>query len=198
MQKPIFISAALAAAGAILLAGCGAASSAEQSSGKASVPAATGFTQTTQASQTSTGSASGTPRCTVSQLSVRQMREDGAAGSRGLDYAFTNRSAARCSLYGYPGLGMLDKAGERMLTDVLRSPSVVVPRVAERQVLLAPGGRAWFYAGYSDVSTGSCPAAARLEVTPPDAYGHLVIPTGISPCGGVIHVSPVFAGMPRV
>ena len=73
------------------------------------------------------------------------------------------------------------------------SPSVVVPSVPERRVTLAPGGTARAYGGYSDVGPIPCRQASSLEVTPPDAYGHLTIELTTAPCGGIIHVSPVFS-----
>jgi hypothetical protein len=109
-----------------------------------------------------------------------------------MDFTLTNHSHTTCSLFGYPGLGLLDAAGHPLKTVVLRSPSVVVPQVAERLVVLHPGGQASFYAGFSDVDPQPCLKAASLEVTPPNAYNHLVTAGGIAPCGGVIHVSPVF------
>jgi hypothetical protein len=127
----------------------------------------------------------------VSQLSA-SFGTDGAAGSIALHFTLTNRSTGTCSLYGYPGLGMLDAAGHALTTTVLRSPSVVVPQIAERLVVLHPGDQARFDAGYSDVDPQPCLKAANMEVTPPNAYNHLVIAAAIAPCGGIIHVSPVF------
>jgi hypothetical protein len=48
----------------------------------------------------------------------------------------------RCSLYGYPGLGLLDRAGDLLPTHVLRTRTAVVLAVPERRVDLAPGGTA--------------------------------------------------------
>ena len=152
----------------------------------------------TTTTQPATGTAATPPRCSISQLRVRQTSSNGAAGSIGLTFAFTNVSSTTCTLFGYPGMQMLAAGGGSLPTTVIRAPSVVVPAVAERTVILGPNAIASFYAGYSDVSAGSCPQAARLEVTPPNAYDHLVIATSIAPCRGRINVSPVFAGKPRV
>jgi hypothetical protein len=184
---------ALVAVPAAALAGCGG-----------STAATVTRTVTTTAPAPSTAAqagstASAAARCRVGQLAVHQTEQQGAAGSIHLDYAFTNTSSKACTLDGYPGLGLLDAHGRPLPTHVLRQPSVVVPAVAERRVTLAPGRRAWFYAGYSDVSPTACIVASRLEVTPPDAYGHLTIPTRMAPCGGGrINVSPVFAHAPRI
>jgi Domain of unknown function (DUF4232) len=189
---------ALIAASPIVLAGCGSAAS---SSSTHTVTSTVTQTVTTTASApggggTSTGgsstSSSSAPRCRTSQLGFR-FSTDGAAGSIHINGDLTNRSQTTCSLYGYPGLGLLGKSGAALPATVVRSPSVVVPAVAEKLVVLAPGQTARFYAGYSDVDPQPCPSAVRLEVTPPNAYTHLTVPAAIAPCGGIIHVSPVFA-----
>jgi len=189
---------------AMAAAGCGAAAAStvtvttqphhHRPSGAGSASTSTAAIASTQPATTTTTP----PRCTVSQLSVRQTSSNGAAGSIGLTYAFTNISGSTCSLFGYPGMLMLNASGKPLPTTVVRAPSVVVPSVAEHTVVLAPNAIASFYAGYSDVSASSCPQASRLEVTPPNAYDHLVISTSIAPCRGRINVSPVFAGKPTV
>lgn len=189
---------------AMAAAGCGAAAAStvtvttqphhHRPSGGGTPSTSTPSIASTQTTTTTTTP----PRCTVSQLSVRQTSSNGAAGSIGLTYAFTNISRSTCSLFGYPGMLMLNASGKPLPTTVVRAPSVVVPSVAEHTVVLAPNAIASFYAGYSDVSASSCPQASRLEVTPPNDYDHLVISTAIAPCRGRINVSPVFAGKPTV
>lgn len=183
---------ALAAAAPVLLAGCGSAAS-------SSNPVTHTTTQTVTTTVTagngtggSSASSASVPRCLTSQLGFR-LSTNGAAGSIHLNGDLTNRSQTTCSLYGYPGLGLLDRSGAALPTTVLRSPSAVVPYVPEKLVVLAPNQTARFYAGYSDVDTQPCRSAAKLEVTPPNAYTHLTVPAAIAPCGGIIHVSPVFA-----
>ena len=180
---------------AALASGCGAATASTVTTHAHQPPPATSGV-TTAGATTSTSVVP--PRCTVGQLTVRQTSSNGAAGSVGLTYAFTNISATACSLHGYPGMQMLAAGGTALPTTVLRAPSVVVPSVVEHTVVLAPNAIASFYAGYSDVSAGSCPRAARLELTPPNAYDHLTIASSISPCRGRINVSPVFAGAPKI
>jgi hypothetical protein len=190
---------------AVLAGGCGAAAASTaanhgHSHHHRSQPAGGGGTTAIPIASTGTTASTTTtpPRCTVSQLRVRQTSSNGAAGSIGLTFAFTNVSSTTCSLFGYPGMQMLAASGGPLPTTVVRKPSVVVPSVPERTVVLAPHAIASFYAGYSDVSADSCPQASRLEVTPPNAYDHLVIPTTIAPCRGTINVSPVFAGAPSM
>ena len=180
---------ALAAAAPVLLAGCGSAASSSSPVTHTTTPTVTTTVTGTGGSSSSSASV---PRCLTSQLGFR-LSTNGAAGSIHLNGDLTNRSQTTCSLYGYPGLGLLDKTGTALPTTVLRSPSVVVPSVPEKLVVLAPNQTARFYAGYSDVDPQPRRSAAKLEVTPPNAYTHLTVPAAIAPCGGIIHVSPVFA-----
>jgi hypothetical protein len=72
----------------------------------------------------------------------------------------------------------------------------VVPPEPELNVVMTPGQHGSFYAGYSDVPTGSqtCPTSSYLEVTPPNDFKHFTMPLRIMPCGGKITVSPVVHG----
>jgi hypothetical protein len=137
------------------------------------------------------GSAS-VPRCRTSQLSFL-LGTNGATGSIELYSTFTNHSHTSCSLYGYPGLALLSRSGSPMRTVVLRTRTPVIPKVAEHLVVLKPGSRASFYGGFLDSLPLPCPRAAKLEVTPPNDDAHLTVAAAITPCHGVIHVSPVFA-----
>ncbi len=106
-------------------------------------------------------------------------------------------SPSPCFLEGYPGLQLLSSGGSPLPTNVVRKGSYPFTAMPPTRVTLATGQSADFNLGYSDVPSGSetsCPAAASLEVTPPDATDHLVVAASLSPCGGgTIVVSPVFA-----
>lgn len=120
----------------------------------------------------------------------------GAAGHVGGTFTFRNISSSTCTLFGYPGMLMLNSSGAAIHTEVVRGSSVVVPAISPTTVTLHPSRPASFFFGYADVPTGSqtCPASTRVEITPPNAFGHLIIAANLSPCGGVITVSPVVAG----
>lgn len=150
-------------------------------------------------------SASSAPRCLTSQLTVKPGSPEGAAGSIGEVVHFENVSRTRCELEGYPGLLMLGANGRPLATDVHRGSSVTVASRPVALVVLAPAGEASFDIGYAD-STGfgneRCPTSTRVEVTPPNDYGHLTIAWRLQPYGGniphlrcgEITVSPVYAG----
>ncbi len=130
---------------------------------------------------------------------------NGAAGSVGYTDDFENVSNATCTLYGYPGLQMLNASGLPIPTDVIRATSVTVPYVPEKLVTLAPGARADFSMGFA-ASTGyggaQCPTSTRVEFTAPNDFQSLTVTLAIRPYGGPdiaqvhcgeIHVSPVYA-----
>jgi Protein of unknown function (DUF4232) len=144
----------------------------------------------------SAASAASTQRCRLNQLSLARPKSNGALGSVRLRFVFTNRSTATCKLFGFPGLQMLNKHHANLHTVVIRGTSNVVPPEPELDVVMTPGQHGSFYAGYSDVPTGTqtCPAASFLEVTPPNAFKHFTQLSHIAPCGGKITVSPVVHG----
>ena len=182
------------------LAACGATQSQSQTRASTKTAAGTRVRQQQQAAASDTTelttAAAAAPRCTLSDLSLAQPVSNGAMGSIALHFTFTNTSSARCSLYGYPGMGRLNADKQAMPTTVVRGTSVVVPAEPERTVVLAPGGHASFFAGYSDVPSGpaGCPKSAYVEVTPPNDYGHFTLPLSADVCRRTITVSPVIAG----
>jgi hypothetical protein len=133
-----------------------------------------------------------TARCERRQLHLATPRTNGAAGTIHLIFTFRNRSATTCTMFGYPGMRLLNKHHRAMPTTVIREPAT------EQSVLVAPGGRASFAASYSDVPTGSqrCPAATYAAVWPPNDFRTLTVafPFPAQVCGGGMHVWPVVPG----
>lgn len=148
--------------------------------------------------------ASSPPRCYTTQLTVAPGPAQGAAGSIGQSVHFRNVSVHACTLYGYPGMQMLNGSGHDLTTYVHRGSSVTVMQRPVRLVTLGPGQQAAFDIGYAD-ATGfgneRCPASARVEITPPNDYKALTITWRLQPYGGsiphlecgLINVSPVYA-----
>jgi ABC-type Fe3+-hydroxamate transport system substrate-binding protein len=140
-----------------------------------------------------------TQRCERRQLTLAPPTSNGALGSVGLRFTFTNRSATACHLFGFPGIRLRHRDGRPLATTVIRGTSVVVPHEPERTVTLAPGGRASFFAGYSDVPTGNqrCPSSSLAQVWAPNDFRSITVPMRATACGGVITVSPVVPGRPQ-
>jgi hypothetical protein len=134
-------------------------------------------------------------RCTVSMLLGELRRPTAGAGQRQAKLLLTNVTRRTCSLAGFPGGLLLDARNRPLPTRVVRNPG---HRVAT--VTLAPGESAkttlqWgAIAGAGDRQTGRCePPPARIEITPPNATGHLVLPWRNGPVceRGRIVVNPV-------
>ena len=155
---------------------------------------------------TTTSAQAGSTPCISAQLAVELGQSGGAAGSVGVVVSFKNTSSAACSLYGYPGLQMLDSAGHPIATEVIRGTSTTVPSVPEDAVQVAPGAEASFNLGFPDATgygSASCPTSTNVEFTPPNAVQPITIPWQIQPYGGStiaqlqcgqITVSPVYSG----
>jgi hypothetical protein len=147
-------------------------------------------------------SGAGLQRCHRSQLRAQLGQANGAAGSIRISATFRNTSSSTCSLEGYPGMQMLNKAGKKIPTSVHRGLPGTAP---VRTVSLAPGGAARFYMGFAD-ATGygnkKCPASARVKVTAPNDFSSITVAWHLQPYGGtiphlhcgLISVSPVQAG----
>jgi hypothetical protein len=193
----------LAPLAAVLIAGCGSgAHSATRSSGR-------GTSGATAASGPAGTSGPGTPqntvsqRCTPQQLRLVHVGSEGATGHIQASFQFRNVSQKACTLFGYPGAQMLDAKGNKLATRVQRGGAFFAEtRRAPRKVLLGPGQPARFVFGYStnpeygSGTTGApqtCPAAAKLEITPPNTYSQLVVAVSdFAPCGGVLVAGPVY------
>ncbi|MGH9058832.1 MAG: DUF4232 domain-containing protein [Acidimicrobiales bacterium] len=135
-------------------------------------------------------------------MSAGRTSTGAATGHVGQVITFRNTSSTPCTLEGYPGLGMLDAQGHAIATKVSRGTSYIVHAQKPALVTVAPGGKASFALGYTDATGYSgmhCPSSSSLEVTPPNAYHHLVISDHLSPYGpcGKITVSPVYPGSGR-
>ncbi len=177
-------------AGAAVLAACGSTGtttkphstkSKAHASSKAKAPAKSGNTGNKPSTQ-----ATPTSRCHSSKLSVALVQFEGAAGSTIATYVFTNSGSATCTLFGYPGLGLLGTGGTGLSTTVIRQPA------PESTVTLQPSGHAWFMMEFSN-STGyanaQCPTSVSLEITPPNSYHYLVVSGRggqLNPYGGTV------------
>jgi hypothetical protein len=133
------------------------------------------------------------PRCLFRNLRMPSPQANGAAGTIRLRYVLWNVGPATCSMFGYPGMGLVNRYGQSMQTRVIRAPATAYT------VLVPSGGRASFYAKYSDVPRGTetCPAAKAALVWPPNDYKALTaaFPYPARACGGRITVLPVVAGV---
>ncbi|MEU8325401.1 DUF4232 domain-containing protein [Nonomuraea sp. NPDC048881] len=129
-------------------------------------------------------------RCSAAQLQVRLGTIDAGAGNRNAPLVFTNSSRTACTLYGHPGLIMIDKQGDTLRTRVRRTAG------PKHRVTVKPGGSARTTLHWTVVETGAetaCPSPARLLVIPPDERSYLNVPfdAGQVCDGGRLDVTPL-------
>lgn len=139
------------------------------------------------------------PTCQNIQLLIRPHSSNGAAGHIGLIYRIHNLSGRPCSLYGYPGVQLLDRHFVSMPTTVTRGGSFI-GSIPKQRVSLPAGGNAYFTLLYSDVPTGNgpCRTARNLMIFAPNNFLPVVTYAapnggGITACNGAVNVSPVIA-----
>ena len=118
------------------------------------------------------------PRCEPQNLSASLRGPQSAAGYReGVILTLTNTGQRSCSLDGYPGLGLLDRAHRAVPSHTFWGPTWFDPDPGRQLIVLSPGETASAdLAWTSGALLGHAVFAAYLIVTPPDDFGHLVIP----------------------
>ena len=182
-----------------MLTGCSSGSSTTTTGAGPTTPTTSASASTTSSHPATSTTAAGPTRCATSALSGSVVGSSGAAGTIETSVALKSTAPGTCVLGGYPGLQLLGAGGAALPTTVVRKGSYSFTSMAPTTVTVASGQSVYFNIGYSDVPVGSettCPTSASLEVTPPNAYDHLVVAATLAPCGGgSLTVSPVFASV---
>lgn len=148
------------------------------------------------------GPTEGVARCHTRDLSAAFSYRLGSSGMGHVGYIIelTNTSAHPCTVYGHPGLQLLDAHHKPLPTHVQWNG-----QVPNRVVTLAPAASASASAyfspdipGVGDAQSGACqPVAAYTEITAPNETTHLVVPVTppTSVCErGTMSVSALVAG----
>lgn len=177
------------------------------SASPSAAPAPTTPPPTQAPSPTTPSVPAGTAGCTVSQLTLRVHDKTAATSHYGVIFTFHNASATTCTLYGFPGLQLLDAQGRPLPTSVNWGSDYVVHPQQPTLVALRPGDEASFTLGATspDPYGLTCPTSSQLLVTPPNETRSLTIayalssaegtdPDGGHPVCGRVTVSPVYAG----
>jgi hypothetical protein len=138
--------------------------------------------------------------CHNVQLAIRPQSSQGAAGHIALIYRIHNLSNRSCTLFGYPGVQLLDRNFISVPTTVHRGPGGLVGAFVPRTVTLGAGGNAYFALGYSDVPVNNhpCSSARYLMIFAPNDFLPVVTYAsaprgGLITCTGNVDVSPVTA-----
>ncbi len=173
--------------------------SAASSGEAASTPTASTHPSTTPAAS-GTGTAAAPPgspsvspaRCTHDRLRLSLGRVSPGAGNRYAPLVFTNTGTRPCSLHGYPGVTLLDSAGDRIGEPARRRGPDAGP------LTLEPGGsvHAALHTVAEGVTNEPCrPPAAQVQAYPPGSTRALRAPAdSFRVCGGVFEVGAVEPG----
>jgi hypothetical protein len=114
-------------------------------------------------------------RCHTADLSA-SLEEAGAAAGTSYRYVvMTNSAGPRCTMYGYPGVSLVDAGGAQIGKPAERNP-VKSPQV----VTLQPHASAYALVGFPNPGNyppGACSSAqsASLRVYPPDELRSLLV-----------------------
>jgi Protein of unknown function (DUF4232) len=143
-------------------AGGGATTSAATPAPSATMSSLAASTPASSSASASGPAAAAAGRCHTSGLAVTISAPRGpAGGQQTMSLVFTNTSPAACTMFGYPGVNLVEGSTQWSLQRQSATPKTVV---------LSPGGQAsatltilrW------DTGDGVSYTPSRLDVTPPD------------------------------
>jgi hypothetical protein len=124
----------------------------------------------------------------------------GSAGTIQVSFLVANVGAKACTILGYPTLQLLSSNLTAMTTTTVPGMAAFGPAAANaapKTQHVAVGGHVEFILQYSDVPSGTettCPAAASVNVYPPNSATPFNVVTAIDACDlGTLNVSPFFA-----
>jgi hypothetical protein len=114
--------------------------------------------------------------CGAQQLSAGLHGFQAGVGNRGFILSLTNTGSSSCTLYGYPGLGLENASHQVLPSHTHWGATYFYPDSGRNLIVLSPGETASadvaYHHGFGQ-STDS--VATYLEVTPPNAYTHLIV-----------------------
>ncbi|WP_084724561.1 DUF4232 domain-containing protein [Streptacidiphilus melanogenes] len=140
--------------------------------------------------------------CSTADLKVALHPDDNQAGvgNFGEDLVFTNASRQTCTVYGYPGLGLLGSTHGALPIKVVWGSTYFVHDPGRHTVTLRPGQSAWADLAWNAPYGVKSVKPAYLEVTPPNQWTHVTLrfaPGAID--DSALHVTALAAGSaPRV
>lgn len=202
------VAALAAVAGCGLLTACGTAAPAPRPTTTVTVRASTGTGSGTSASPAASPAtsqapagvaAAGSAGCLASALQPTLGVFQGTAGTFYQVVVLTNTSASTCTLYGYPGVSFVTKAGGQQVG----AAATRNPLEPTALVTLPPGGQANMIVGLHDA--GNYPPAECqptsvdwLRIYPPGDYGSVYVQYKAQTCASqaelVLSVTAVRTG----
>jgi hypothetical protein len=190
VRVSVLLTAAICLTGALLSA-CGGTSATPKSSTTTTraLPRTSTVTTAPQPSSTTTTptSSGSVTSCSTGQLTLSFQTKEPAGGIQPGLVILTNSGLTTCTVAGYPGVSFLDSASQPVGPDAARTSGT------GSLVTLQSGQEASSYLQVEENACGSQPpAAAFLQVYPPNQTTALTIPTNLDACTS--QVFPLEAG----
>jgi hypothetical protein len=185
----------------LMAVGCGNSSATKPSTASPRRPStsttispatATSITPTTQPTSASSMPVVALATCQPSQLSVSVSDQMGAVGTGHQIISLANSGPSPCTLYGFPGLGLLNSAGQSVPLQVTRATAAGMsfPAIPKLTITLTAGGGAAAFG--MEWSNGPSTGTYSLQVTPPNDTGYLVVPDQVDVfANSQVSVTPV-------
>ncbi len=117
----------------------------------------------------------GTMRCLSSQVTPGVVGYQAGVGNVGVAISLTNRSSSACSLYGYPGVGLVSSNDAILPVATNRGQGYTFSDPGPTDQVLSPGGAAYFDVGYTDMPMGQ-PSSSLLEINVPNGTNPMFLP----------------------
>lgn len=198
---------------ALVVAACGGSKpnvAASPTTIAASNPGAPGVSATTEATPTTLAPTTLAPTttepntavihaCSTSMLSASVSGDNGAAGTIYSNLIFKNIGSTTCTLFGYPGVSLVDCCGHQIGAAVPRDPSTY----GEGTVTLTSGETVGAVFSYHDAyvnTVANCQPtnATGLRIYPPNQTAALFVPDALLVCAnaatnGTAAIEPVTA-----
>ena len=176
MGKPRMFGVGVAVSVVALLAVAGCAAKPTAAARSAAPVTSTSTTSTPAPSESPSGSGSGSTtgthsiqRCHTSDLTGHVEGHGEGAGQRYAVLGLTNKTARSCTIYGYPGLQLVDAHGQARQTSAHWDRSTVPTRLVVRPRQTVWALLHWTVIPADDENANNCaPDTAALRVIPPD------------------------------
>ena len=128
------------------------------------------------------------PRAHIGDLSAGFRGYQTEMGTRGFIVTLTNVSNHSVSLYGYPGLQLLNAKKQPLPTRTLWGKSYFDRNQAKSLIVLSPGETASADISFGVYGTASNSVLAYyLQVTPPNCYSHFILKIPYGPALVYLH-----------
>jgi len=176
---------------AVAMAGCASSTSTSAAGSNPGTASSTSATPTPSTSVSTPAAApsmtltpppTAPPACPTSGLQVKLGQSSGYAGGVYVPIDFTNTSSASCTLYGYPGVSLVNSSGAQIGLAAERDTTTPVTLVT-----LAPGATATALLQIVDAlnftpSTCGPTQAANIKVYPPNQTAAVLLPNTSQGC----------------